>query len=77
MSQTTTPTEAQFNEYQELLRAKYEMDWTLSAVLAKFKATPNETELAAATAVMALYVAHETKLASAAAVCGIAHGRKS
>ena len=45
---TTTPTEAQYETYQSLLRAKYEMDWVLSAVLAKFKATPNETELVAA-----------------------------
>lgn len=72
---TTTPTEAQYETYQSLLRAKYEMDWVLSAVLAKFKATPNETELAAATAVMALYVAKETELAAAAKVCGIAHGK--
>jgi len=74
---STTPTEAQYEAYQTLLREKYDREWTLSAVLGKFKSEPTAAVLAEATAVMEAHVAHEAKLVEAAAVCGIQHGRKS
>jgi hypothetical protein len=72
---TSPPIDVQYDTYQKLLREKYLHEWTLSEVLGRFKATPTEKTLAEAGTVMAEHVVLETKLAAAAAVCGIAHGR--